>query len=334
MLGAVVVVGSGESTKGSGDLPSEKLKARYGSLACVEILGRTVVGRTIDELHRAQFDSVAIVANFPLSPATSSNGKAAFCNVQDLWRGAAEKIAGFDAEAVLIVRLGAYVEFDSADMFQFHRGQGKPVTRATTSEGSLDIWVIDRAAHLESETLVSLLQDSDRSSYFVPGYVNQLETVQDLRRLAADGLGGRCQYRPQGFEVKPGVWMGQGGEVERDARIVAPAYIGRDCKVAGQCLITRGSNIESNSQVDYGTVVEDSTVLSHSYVGIGLDLSHSIVDGDSLVNLQHGVALKISDPAVLRQIKDSRVRSGIDGVLLANLDVQNMATSPTPEKAR
>jgi len=122
--------------------------------------------------------------------------------------------------------------------------------------------------------------------------------------------------------------------VERGARIVAPAFIGRDSKIADQCLITRCSNVESNSHVDYGTVIEDSSILSNTYVGIGLDLSHSIVDGDSLLNLQHGVMLKISDPVVLRQRRENRVRSGTDGSFLANLELRDMAMSSAPEEGQ
>ena len=120
--------------------------------------------------------------------------------------------------------------------------------------------------------------------------------------------------------------------MERSARIVAPAFIGRNCKVGDQCLITRGSNIESNSEVDYGTVVEDSSVLSNTYVGIGLDLSHSIVDGDNLLNLQHEVTLKITDPVVLRHVRSSKFRPAKDGSFLANLGVSDVAMPSLPDE--
>jgi NDP-sugar pyrophosphorylase family protein len=94
--------------------------------------------------------------------------------------------------------------------------------------------------------------------------------------------------------------------VHRDSRIVAPAFIGRGARIGEQCLITRCSNIESNCQIDYGTVVEDSSILSNSYVGIGLDLSHSIVDGNNLMNLERGVTLEIADPCVIRQNRAPR----------------------------
>jgi hypothetical protein len=304
----------------------------HGCLACVELLGRTVLGRTIEELLRGRIDSVAVIASSPFASAVIGHEQVGFFAAQDVWHKASEKAEAFNAEAVVVVRLGAYLEFDPADLLQFHRDQGKAVTRAWSDDGSLDVWVIDPEILGQNDSLVSCLESEDPARYFVPGYVNRLESARDLRQLISDGLGSRCHFRPQGTEIRPGIWLGQGAEVERTARLVAPVYIGRASKIADQCLITRGSNVESNVKVDYGTVIEDSTVLSNTYVGIGLDLSHSIVDGDNLLHLQHGVSLKISDPVVLRPIRDHRVRSGVDGSFLASLKVRDVAMPSMPKE--
>lgn len=102
--------------------------------------------------------------------------------------------------------------------------------------------------------------------------------------------------------------MAEGAQVERGARIVAPAFLGRDVKISEQCLITRCSSIERNCQIYYGTVVEDSSILSGTYVGIGLDLLHCIADGICLVNLNREVALEIKDPVVMRLMRQNKRR--------------------------
>lgn len=335
MVGAVAIVGSNEGVGAGTRLSPSKARVEHGSLACVELLGRTVLGRTIEELLRGRIDSVDVVASSPFTSAVMGHDKVRFFTATDVWRKASEQAAGFNAEAVLIVHLGAYVEFDPADLLQFHRDQGKPITRAWTDDGSLDLWVINPEILQENNDLRGFcFEPADPARYFVPGYVNRLESAGDLRQLIGDAFKARCQLRPQGVEVKPGIWMGHGAEVERTARLVAPAFIGRNSRIADQCLITRGSNVESDSQVDYGTVIEDSTVLSNTYVGIGLDLSHSIVEGDNLLHLQHGVRLKISDPVVLRRVRDSRVHSGVDGSFLASLELQNVAMSSMPKKGQ
>lgn len=334
MVGAVVIVGSSEGGGAERQQASSTVQFERGCVACVELLGRTVLGRTIEELLHGRVDSVAVIASSPFSSAVIGDEQVAFFTANDVWQKASEKAGSLNTEAVIVVRLGGYVEFDAADLLQFHHDQSKPLTRAWSENGSLDVWVVDSEMLQQSGGLLSCLDSEDPARYFVPGYVNRLESARDVRQLVSDGLAGRCQFRPQGTEVRPGIWLGHGAEIERTARLVAPAYVGRASKIADQCLITRGSNVESNAQVDYGTVIEDSTVLSNTYVGIGLDLSHSIVDGDNLLHLQHGVSLKISDPVVLRPIRDSRVRSAVDGSFLANLKVRNIAMSSIPKKGQ
>jgi carbonic anhydrase/acetyltransferase-like protein (isoleucine patch superfamily) len=224
----------------------------------------------------------------------------------DAWQSASQKLISLrdsGVDAVLIARVGAYMEFDAKDAIRRHREQGAAVTRAHDDQGPLDLWIVDPARFDAREDLLSALLAAAGAHYEVPGYVNRLEHPEDLRRLVVDSLTSRCAFRPQGTEVRPGVWMAEGAQVDRGARVVAPAFVGRSVRIAEQCLITRCSNVESNSYVDYGTVVEDSTILSNTYVGIGLDLSHSIVGGRSLVSLRRNVVLDIADPVVMRENK-------------------------------
>ena len=133
------------------------------------------------------------------------------------------------------------------------------------------------------------------SDYLTTGYVNRLADARDLRRLVADAFQGRCAIRPRGREVKPGVWIDDGARVHRSARIVAPAYIGRGTRVRAAALVTRFSNLERRCLVDYGTAIEDSSVLPYTHVGRGLDVAHAVVEGSRLVNLSRNVAVTIRD---------------------------------------
>jgi NDP-sugar pyrophosphorylase family protein len=205
------------------------------------------------------------------------------------------------------VRARAYIDLDLRDLLQFHREQAQVITRVfDADEDPLDVWVVDPSRIQDGTDLLTALKAATPARYFARGYVNRLTGPADLRRLVVDGLTSKCRLRSQGTESRPGVWMDEGAQIHRDARIVAPVFIGRGARVSEQCLVTRCSSIESNSHIDYGTVVEDSSILPNSYVGIGLDLSHSIVDGNNLLNLERGVTLEIADPCVIRQNKVSR----------------------------
>ena len=165
------------------ELCTAKLQFKYGSLACMEVLGRTVLGRTIEELMRGSVHSVSVVAIFSFSLRGDGRGQGRVFCIQRRVANGSEKAASFNAEAVMLVSLGAYMEFDAADMLQFHRDHGRPVTRACSDDGWLDLWVIDPETSRANDDLRSLLQSTAAAPYVVSGYVNRLESPRDMRRL-------------------------------------------------------------------------------------------------------------------------------------------------------
>ena len=331
MAGAIVVV-EPEGSRG-GKPAHAPLSVRFGRqrpLACLEVLGRSVLGQVVENLESAGIDPIALVGNGSLGHDVLDQKQAVASNpLSLLWQEATEKLAGLSEQkldAILILAVGAYIEFRPAEILEFHRQLNEPVVRAYDQQGELNLWVIDPAKIPVDIGLMNYLQATKPVPYSLQGYVNRLEGPGDLRRLVVDSLSCRCSFKPDGVEVKPGIWVGQGSQLERTARLVAPVFIGRGAKLAEQCLVTRASNIESNSQVDYGTVIEDSSVLSNTYVGIGLDVSHTIADGNNLLNLQRGVVLQISDPVVLRRL-ETKGRAEMGRRFLANFESGEIAAS-------
>ena len=281
--------------------------AERGFLATVEVLGQSILRRMIERLLGGGVGAVSVFARASeLCESFNDISNVEVVLSDDPWHDATRAVARFAAnqpKQLLILCIGPYVELDVAAALQFHGQQREGVARAFDAEHPLDIWIVDPQKLPGSEELPAALLLVEAAQYEVNGYVNRLENPHDLRRLITDSLTARCDMRPHGFEVRPGVWMCEGADVKRGARLVPPVFIGCDVKISEQALITRCSNVERDSHVDFGTVVEDSTILPNSYLGIGLDLCHSIVHGNNLVNLQHGVILSITDDAVMRQNK-------------------------------
>ncbi len=292
---------------GEGTRPNDNHDHARRSFAGLELLGSSVIHRVLERLSAEGVDPILVAADpFELSGSSSLSAE----DPANVWTRAEQELGqlGVSGEnSALIMRLGSYAELNPAQLLQFRFDSGESVVRAFKERDALEIWAVDptRVAEVvfsECASLQSVLF-ADASRYEVEGYVNPMSSPRDVRTLVGDALNGRCEFRPLGFEVRPGVWMAEGAEIENEARIVAPAFIGKDVTVSRQCLITRGSNIERDSLVDYGTVIEDTSILPNTYVGIGLDVSHSIVDGETLLNLQHGVVLQIEDAAVMRRNK-------------------------------
>ena len=296
----------------SEDQSSIALRLGETPLACMEVLGRSPVEHGIEAFRRAGVGELALFADHSLSHSCPSiNVEADHVSpiwLDNPWSGVVETLRKYKKngfEWAFIARATAYVELDPLGMLHFHRSHEQPVTRAFDGLGSLDIWLVDTAFFDDAEHIEQTLC-SAAGRYKVPGYVNRLADAMDFRQLVIDGLTARCRLRPSCPETRAGVWIEQSAQVHKRARIMGPAYIGRGAKIAEKCLITRLSNVESNCEVDYGTVVENSSILSDSYVGVGLDVSHSVVDGSVLVNLEREVRLEISDPGMIRKMKTSR----------------------------
>jgi NDP-sugar pyrophosphorylase family protein len=318
-LGAILVVGPEHSTPrhASCDRPGSELSPDAdqavvveGSLAGVEILGGSVLQRMVERLCRMGVQIISVVMDEASSNLTSAFRRplndATLRLTDEPWAAAAQMLGEYaerGIETALVAGLGGYIEFDAEEMLQFHRQERQASTRAFNGQGALDLWLIDcnRSEKTAGGFDFWAVPATRSAAYPLCGYVNPLAHARDLRRLVVDALQGRCQLSPIGREIKPRVWVDDGAHLHRRARVVAPAYIGRASSVREDTLITRFSNVESFCEVDYGTVIEDSSVLSNSYVGIWLDVSHAVVCGSKLLNLSRNATLNVGDASMLRR---------------------------------
>jgi NDP-sugar pyrophosphorylase family protein len=278
-------------------------------LECVEIVGRSLLERIIERFVAIEVQSLTILVEagaFTHIPRfRSSYGNVAIKVVTDLYPAITQELADFAQKGIahcFINSADAYTETDLLDLFCFHREARQAITRTVDKEGALDLWVVD-CAKAQRGDLESFLNDQSvngASQYFIREYVNRLHHPRDLRQFAADILRRTCETGPSGKQIRPGVWLDENAEVHRRARIVAPAYVGCASKVKADALVTRFSDIERNCCIDSGTVVENSSILANTTVGICLDLCHAVASGNNLWNLERNVAVEIVDPKVMR----------------------------------
>jgi carbonic anhydrase/acetyltransferase-like protein (isoleucine patch superfamily) len=305
-LGAILVPGKpfGDFAATSARSVDSLLSEPLGYL---DVTGRSTVERTIERFVRAEVNIVSVLqdeAGFRRpKPCFTAFENVEFQTVIDPYAAIRQKLREYSRSGIehsFLLFGDIYAETDLLDLFYFHREARQIATRTMTSEGALDFWVLDcpKATDIDLHSL--FMKKVNGSSYFIREYVNRLIEPRDLRRLASDLLQGRCWSRPSGREVKRGIWIDEGAEVHRWARIVAPAYIGRGCKIMEDTLITRHSCVEKNCSVDYGTVVEKSSVLQDTEIGICLDVCHAVASGNKFLSLDRDVVIEISDPAVMR----------------------------------
>ena len=323
-LGAIVVVGA------TGEIePPDAARPRLlrdpgknflvdGPLACVEIVGRSMTERLIERFLSAGVEVVSVlIASEGYKPrfrTSFDKDQVEIEQVKDVPAAIRQKIKALNDAGIdhaFLNSADVYAETDFLDLFYFHREAKQAVTSSFDRHGALALWVVDCEKAQDPNLEISLDQSrSSAASYFIREYVNRLNHPRDLRQFAEDTLRGRCESRPSGKQVRPGVWMDDKAEVHRRARIVAPAYIGRGAEIKADAVVTRFSNIERDSCVDCGTVVEDSSILENTNIGIWLDVCHAVVSGNKLLSLGRDVTVEISDVSIMRPRSGSSNNSG------------------------
>lgn len=317
-LGAIVVMGGEREafcSTTSRETGQEALLAE--PLPCVDILGRPMVERSIERFVRADVEAISVLVQ-----ADKHCGVGPFCSafenvkvqvVSDPGSAISQTLKDYlqnGIEHSFVISANVYAETDLLDLFYFHREARRAATRAIDCGGPLDLWVVD-CAKGQSDLEQALREGQGTgASYFIREYVNRLKHPEDLRRFVSDVLRGLTAMRPPGREVKRGIWIDEGAEVHRRARIVAPAYIGRGTEIMQDTLITRCTSIEKGCCVDYGTVVEDSSILANTHIGIWLDVCHAVASGNKLLSLGRDVLVEISDPSVMRFGSSVRKEAG------------------------
>ena len=307
-LGAIVVVANAEV-----DLPRICRNASVlqgEAMPCMEVAGRSITERIIDRYLAAGIGNISLLIEAPLlsgaQPPRVSSPQVSVQVITDIRSAISETLSNYSSEGieqVFVHWADAYVETDLLDLFYFHAAARQSVTCAYDREGSLPLWLVD-CERGDRDNLATVVDRNPQASasYVIQGYSRRFSEPRSLREFAVDILEGRCESRPSGEEAKPGIWIDAGAEIHRGARVVAPAYIGRGSKIMDEALITRSSSVETNCVIDCGTVVENSSILANTRVGIWLDVCRAVVNGSYLLSLARDVTVEIADTSLVRPL--------------------------------
>ncbi len=153
-----------------------------------------------------------------------------------------------------------------------------------------------RAVDFASEVFPALLeQGAPVHGYVSECYWEDVGTLEAYLRAHEDVLDSKVHVELDAFPMRPGVFIGEGAEVDPSAVIDGPALIGDNCRIGAGVRLGPYSVLGSNVRVGEGTDIERSVIHDNCYLGAGVNARASVI-GRSCevrngVHLEPGVVL-------------------------------------------
>jgi mannose-1-phosphate guanylyltransferase / phosphomannomutase len=113
--------------------------------------------------------------------------------------------------------------------------------------------------------------------YVADCYWEDVGTHESYLKAQADMLSGRVDIEIDGFEVSPGVWIAEGAEVDPEAILKGPLYVGDYAKVEAGAELREFTVLGSNVVVKEGAFLHRAVVHDNVFVGPFTNLRGCVV---------------------------------------------------------
>ncbi|MFC4061816.1 sugar phosphate nucleotidyltransferase [Planomonospora corallina] len=113
--------------------------------------------------------------------------------------------------------------------------------------------------------------------YVADGYWEDVGTHESYLRVQADVLSGRVAVDLGAFELSPGVWVAEGAEVDPEAVLKGPLYIGDYAKVEAGAELREYTVLGSNVVVRENAFLHRAVVHDNVYVGPSTHLRGCVI---------------------------------------------------------
>lgn len=118
--------------------------------------------------------------------------------------------------------------------------------------------------------------------YVADGYWSDIGNLDQYRQAHYDLLTGKIRLALPGVEIKPGVWAGEGAEIEEGAVINGPVLLGDYTRVRKGARVEEFSVIGAHGWVQEHASVKRTIIWNHAYIG-----EHCQLRGATLANRCH-----------------------------------------------
>jgi mannose-1-phosphate guanylyltransferase/phosphomannomutase len=115
----------------------------------------------------------------------------------------------------------------------------------------------------------------------VDGYWEDVGTLEAYRSVHDDILDGKVGVAMSGFELREGVWIGEGADLSPDALVEGPLLIGENSRVESGVVLRPYTVLGNDVVVKADAQIERSVVHDHVYVGPSVRLRGAVIGNSS-----------------------------------------------------
>jgi len=129
-----------------------------------------------------------------------------------------------------------------------------------------------------------LAADAPFYCWRLEGYWNDVGNIEQYRLSNFDALLGRVRLDVPGRQIRPGVWIGEGTQIDPEASITAPVLIGAGCLVESKAELIGPLIVGDGCVIERGAVLEGTINWEGVTTGRGSRLAGSILGRNVVVH--------------------------------------------------
>jgi len=129
-----------------------------------------------------------------------------------------------------------------------------------------------------------LLRNEPMYGYVADGYWCDIGNLAVYRQAHSDVLDGKVDMKIDLPQIEPGVWVGQGTQIDSSVQLQAPVMIGENCRIGRETVISSYTTIGGNVVVQEKASLKQPVIWSNVYIGHKAELRACVVCNNSTVH--------------------------------------------------
>lgn len=129
-----------------------------------------------------------------------------------------------------------------------------------------------------------LLRNEPMYGYVADGYWCDIGNLAVYRQAHKDVLDGLVDIEIDLPQIQPGVWVGQGTQIDSSVKLEAPVMIGKNCRIGRETEISPHTTLGDNVVVQEKATLKQPVVWSNVYIGAKAALRACVICNNSTIH--------------------------------------------------